>query len=199
MSGPRLLAIISGVVFAMCVLIVVSVDPGQAAAATAVRWTARTSLVLFAGAYVARPLVQLWPHPFSKWLLKYRKWLGLGFAASHLAHLEGLIALAAANPDAFWAARGAGNLVGVTTYVALALMTITSSERIKRQMAPRTWKRLHLTGLHLAWFTFTAANVRGLRESAGYLVPVLLLLGIAGARAAAFVKHHRSVGARAVQ
>ena len=77
MTGPRLLAYASVAIAIMCVLIVLTVEPGQAAAATAVRWTARTSLVFFAAAYVARPLVQLWPHPEAKWLLEHRKWLGL--------------------------------------------------------------------------------------------------------------------------
>ena len=112
-------------------------------------------------------------------------------ASSHLAHLEALIALCASNPDAFWAARGPGNLIGATTYAALFAMAITSSERIKKQMAPRRWKQLHLAGIHLAWFTFVGANLRGLSASAGYVLPTLLLFGIAGIRLAAFVRDRR--------
>src|SRR5688572_7588831 len=90
-SGPRLVVAVSAAIGLMCAVLALTVSPQPAAAGAVIRWTARTSLVLFALAYVARPLVQLRPTPFPKALLARRKWLGLSFAASHGFHLAGIV------------------------------------------------------------------------------------------------------------
>jgi hypothetical protein len=54
-TGPRLLALIAAAIAAMTIGILTVVSPLPDAAHALVRWTARTSLVLFSLAYVARP------------------------------------------------------------------------------------------------------------------------------------------------
>ena len=59
--GPRLLAMIALAIAALVTTIVLTSDDGLVAtAARVVRWTARSSILLFALAYVARPAYQLW-------------------------------------------------------------------------------------------------------------------------------------------
>src|SRR6187401_1031870 len=101
MSGPRLLTLISIAIALMCGAIVAALGPGPDAAHAVVRWTARTSFALFALAYVARPALELWRSNVTRAILARRKWIGLGFAASHLAHLFGIIAIAWPDPAAF--------------------------------------------------------------------------------------------------
>src|SRR5689334_16347631 len=90
MTGPRLLFVIAMAIATMCAGLALATHDAH----YIIRWTARTSLVLFALAYVARPATQLWPSAVTKRLLRERKWIGDGFAVSHLAHLAGIVALA---------------------------------------------------------------------------------------------------------
>ncbi len=187
MKGPRLYAVITLAIAAMCALIVALADP---AAPPVVRWTARTSLALFALVYVARPATQLWPHPLTRGLLARRTWLGLAFATSHAFHLAGIIGLGWPDVGAFFAARPP-NPLGVASFVLLAAMSITSNDRVKRAMSRRTWKALHLTGIHVAWIVFAGTYARNLRATPGYAAPLALLLALAALRAAAWLRHRR--------
>ena len=116
----------------------------------AARWTARVGFPLLIAAYVARPLVQLWPSHWTKGMLARRKWLGLGFAASHTVHLVALV----------MALRVAGQGIALPTlvggggaYVMLYLMALTSNPAAMKAMG-RWWKVLHRIGIHWLWFVF---------------------------------------------
>jgi hypothetical protein len=191
LTGPRLLSLIALAVGAMWIALAVTTSPAEAAARATIRWTGRTSLVLFALVYVARPLVQLWPSPAAKALLARRKWLGLGFATSHGLHLIGIVWLASLDLDAFLRARGVDSLVSTVTFVAIGVMTVTSIEPVKRAMAARTWRRLHGTGLQLAWLVFMASYAPVVTADPLYAVATALLAGIAAVRIAAWLRQRR--------
>src|SRR5215471_11656673 len=57
------------------------------------RITARTTFLLFAGAFTADALFALWPTKLAEWLVPNRDRFILGFAASHTVHLGAIIAL----------------------------------------------------------------------------------------------------------
>jgi len=191
MSGPRLLGLISIAIAVMCAVIVASIGPGPEAAHAVVRWTARTSFVLFALTYVARPTRMLWPSPVTKAILARRKWIGLGFAVSHLAHLVGIIAIALPDAGAFLRSQQPTIAVAVASYIALFAMAITSIEAVRRRMSRGAWNGLHKVGIHLAWIPF-AFTYLGLAISApGYIVPAVVVVVIAVVRAAAFVRSRR--------
>lgn len=183
MNGLRLLGAIVVIVGAMCAALLVLADP---AAPLIVRWTARTSLVLFALVYLARPAVQLWPSPVTRGLLARRKWLGLGFAASHAYHFAGIIGLGWPDVGGFFS-RTPPNPLGVASYVALAMMTVTSFDRVRRAMSRRWWRGLHLAGIHLAWVVFLGSYAKRLDREPLYVIPMVLLLAIATVRGAAWV------------
>jgi DMSO/TMAO reductase YedYZ heme-binding membrane subunit len=193
-SGPRLLALIAIAVGAMCAAIVNAVSPAEDAAGAMIRWTARTSLVLFALVYVARPLVQLRPAPATKALLARRKWIGLGFATSHGFHLAGILWLASHDFGAFVRGQEPTILVAVATFVALGMMTVTSIESVKRATPARTWRGLHWTGLQLAWLAFAATYAGAIAVHPLYAVPAAILLGAAAIRIAAWVRKRRRRG-----
>lgn len=190
-KGMRLLAAIAATIGAMCVVLYFAFGGGPAAAHAIVRWTARTSLVLFALAYVARPLVQLRPTRTARDVLAYRKWIGLGFATSHGYHLAGIVAIAWPDPGAFIRAQEPAIVIAVVTFIFLGAMAVTSHERIKKAMPPKTWKRLHRTGMHLAWVSFTGTYVPAVAASPFYAIPAAVLLGIAGVRLAAYLRGRR--------
>ena len=51
-----------------------------------IRFTARTSLVLFCLAFAGAALARMWPNAWTRWLRRNRRYLGVSFAASHAIH-----------------------------------------------------------------------------------------------------------------
>jgi len=187
--GPRLLLVLAIAIAALTLAIMILPLPLDERAHLLVRWTARTSLVMFVLAYAARPLVQLRPRwRAAKWLLAERKWIGLGFATSHLAHLFGILMLALPDFGAFVRAQDPSIIVAAVTFVLLFAMAITSVESIKRRMPARAWKWLHRTGMHFAWLAFTATYAGLIGVNPVFAIPTIVLLAIAGVRAAALVR-----------
>jgi sulfoxide reductase heme-binding subunit YedZ len=190
--GPRLLTGIAIAIGAMSIAIMLVPEPFDVRAHALVRWTARTSLVMFVLAFVARPLVQLRPKwRIGKWLLAERKWLGLGFAVSHLAHFIGILMLALPDFGAFVRQQNPTILIAALTFVLLFAMAITSIETIKRRIPARAWKRLHRTGMYFAWLAFTATYAGLIAVHPLFALPTLVLLAIASVRIAAFVRGMR--------
>jgi sulfoxide reductase heme-binding subunit YedZ len=185
-TGRRLLALITLALSAMCGALVLIAPTDADAAHLVIRWTARTSFVMFALAYVARPACQLWPSPRTKTLLAYRKWVGLGFAVSHLFHLAGIIALAWPDPAAFVRTQNPVVVVAVLTFIAVFAMALTSINAIRKRMRPMTWRRLHQFGIHLAWVPFFSTYALAIGSSIMFAVPTLVLLLIALIRFAAW-------------
>lgn len=190
-KGMRLLGAITLVLAVMCLALYIAFGRGADAAHAVTRWTARTSLVLFTLAYVSRPLVQLRPTRINRDLLAYRKWLGLGFAASHAFHLAGIIGIMWPAPGAFVRSQEPTTLVALITFALLGAMAITSIDRVKKAMPPKAWKRLHRTGMHFSWVSFTATYAAAIAASPFYIAPTLVLISIAAIRAAAWLRARR--------
>jgi methionine sulfoxide reductase heme-binding subunit len=182
LSGPRLLAVIAAVVAVMCVMLAITTGSPS----VVIRWTARTSLVLFAMAYIARPATQLWPNRQTKWLLRERTWLGNGFAASHLAHLLAILVLASGNWSAFVASQSVTILFALVAYVVLFTMSVTSIRRIRKAMPREVWLRLHATGMHMMWIVFASTYFARIASGPIWIAPSLLLLALVGVRVAAW-------------
>ncbi len=157
-----------------------------------IRWTARSSLVFFALAYVARPATQLWPRPWTKRLLRERKWIGDGFAVSHLAHLLAIIWLASRDWSAFLAAQSPTIVVATLMFVLLFAMAITSIDSVRKAMPRRAWVALHRTGMHLAFIVFASSYAGRLALGPIWLVPNAILVAIAAVRATAWLRSRAS-------
>ena len=196
LTGPRLLGAFALGLTVMVLALALAVSPGPAAARAVIVWTARTSLALFALAYVARPLVQLRPSPPTKALLARRKWLGLGFAVSHGYHLVGILWYASADLGAFVRSQEPTVLVALATFVAIGAMAVTSVEAVRRAMPARAWRRLHATGMHLAWLSFAFTYVFAIAASPLYALPSAILLAIGAVRLAAWLRARRHAAAR---
>ncbi|MEO8699624.1 MAG: ferric reductase-like transmembrane domain-containing protein [Kofleriaceae bacterium] len=198
MRGSRLLLEIVASLVAMIAWIVVTSEASQfETASLVVRWTARTSLVMFVLAYVARPAVQLWRNPFTKHLLAERKWIGLGFAASHAFHLGGIVVLASPDFAGFLRAQPPTNAIAALTFLLVFAMAFTSIDSVKQRMSARAWKLLHRTGMHFAWLSFTATYTAGIAEKPWFAGPAAVLWAIAAIRVAAWVRMRRRVPATA--
>src|SRR6202020_3114754 len=69
-----------------------------------IRFTARTSLLLFCLAFSAAALARLWPNSWTKWQRRNRRYLGVSFATSHGIHAAAIICFAAMAPADYMAA-----------------------------------------------------------------------------------------------
>ena len=133
---------------------------------------------------------------WSKWLLAQRKWLGLGFAASHTYHLAGILGIGWPDVGGFFA-QTPPNPLGVASYVFLTAMSVTSIDRVRRAMSRRWWNGIHLVGVHLAWIVFAGSYAKRLGGAPLNVIPMGFLVLIAGVRAAAWVRQWQRKRARA--
>ncbi|OHT93745.1 hypothetical protein BKG61_20145 [Mycobacterium syngnathidarum] len=130
-----------------------------------IRITARTSAILFLLAFTASSLYQLWPNTTTKWIRRNRRYLGVGFAGSHLVHAGFIVTTIVLNAQRFQTRVVDPTPHGVfvldfIAYGFIIAMTITSFDRISKRMQYSTWKRLHLIGSYVIWFTFFIAYWR---------------------------------------
>ena len=104
-------------------------------------------------AFVARPLVQLNPGSFSKWLLRNRRYLGLSFAAGFAGQAVFIAVLLALYPDYYWQQlhNTADLVLRMLSYLLLLALTITSFYPVRRAMRPNSWRALHLVGTWYFW------------------------------------------------
>lgn len=136
----------------------------------AARWTARAGLPLFLLTYAASSLARLWPHDWTRRLLRQRRWWGLGFAACHFVHLAALVMALQLNGED----RPLGALLaGALAYGVLALMALTSNNAAMRALG-RNWQRLHRFGIHYLWLIYALAYAVRVVD------PATQLEGIAG-------------------
>src|SRR5215216_2736612 len=82
-GGARLVAAAAAALVVGCALTLTLFGTDEAGTRAVVRFTARTSALLFSGAFAASAINRLWPGPPARWLLRNRRYLGLSFAVSH--------------------------------------------------------------------------------------------------------------------
>jgi hypothetical protein len=173
-------------IVAMVGAILALAGTGEHGVRMVIRATARSSVVLFVAAYVARPLRRVWRTPTSAWLLANRRQLGVSFAVSHAAHLLALVALFDWSVRRLVTESDAVTVVfGGIAYVFIALMAATSFDRTAAWLGPRRWKLLHGVGVHWIFAIFLLNFVGSAFVSAWYwpfaaLVLAALALRIAG-------------------
>jgi DMSO/TMAO reductase YedYZ heme-binding membrane subunit len=138
---------------------------------SAIRATARSSFMLFLVAFTASAFAVLVPTPFSKALVRERRFIGLAFAFSHFIHAVLIYAYGQLN-TVFWPARTViDNIPGTTGYVFILLMALTSFKGPARLLGPKAWKALHLTGLWVIVAVFAFSNFKRIPMSAWYVLP----------------------------
>jgi sulfoxide reductase heme-binding subunit YedZ len=157
-----------------------SVEGTQAA----IRFTARTSFVLFCLAFSASAVHRLWPGAWSRWQVANRRHLGVSFAASHAVHAAAIATFASLDPVQFQASTGLGMFVlGGLAYVFIALMVMTSFDATAAWLGPRVWRRLHWAGSYYICISFLVGFGKRIPLDAAYAVPVVILLAIVVLRA----------------
>ncbi len=144
-----------------------------------IRATARTSLVLFLAAFAASASAARWPGPFTRWLRRNRRQLGLGFAMSHFIHAFAIIALWKTNPAIFWALTNPKSIVtGGIAYLFIALLAAASFDRMVKTIGPKVWARVHGCGVWIVALSFIFTNGKRIPVSGWYALPVALVVAV---------------------
>ena len=138
----------------------------------AIRFTARSSCILFLLAFCASSLHRIKKTPFSNWLLSNRRYLGLSMAVSHGFHAIAIAGVAILTTENMVR----DNLDANLGYVFIVLMTITSFKRPAVMLGRRNWRILHTVGMYYLWLSFTVAFSMRLNESRSIYTPFVLAL-----------------------
>ena len=163
-------AIAATVVISYAYLSAAGVDDGTVRAT--LRWSARAAYLALLLAFVARPLQQLFKTPFTTWLLRHRRLIGVAFAGIHTAHL-GLIYYRAHTNEEFVVSPTA-NHFGVLVYVVILVMFATSFDATTKLLGRRNWKILHKVGLFGLFVAFVDAVLPKTLDYRAEAVPYFL-------------------------
>ncbi|QQQ03366.1 ferric reductase-like transmembrane domain-containing protein [Lysobacter enzymogenes] len=182
-SGWPLLGVIAIAVLAMTGLTIAAQAELVDGVHSAVRATARSSFALFLLAFTASAFAVLLPGTASAALLRERRYVGLGFAFSHLVHAVLIYAYGRLAPE-FWPSRtGLANVPGTIGYAFLLAMTITSFKPVARRMSATAWKRLHTAGMWVLAAVFALSYFKRIPMNPAYALPFALLTAAIAIRA----------------
>ncbi|WP_374525116.1 hypothetical protein [Sphingopyxis sp.] len=184
-EDERLLFVLIAALLAMSAIIVAVAGTGIDGTRMLIRATARSSLLLFLAAFTASSLVRLRPAPTTRWMIRNRRWLGLGFAFSHLLHLIAILWLFGAYGGQTPAPPMRTIIGGGIAYVFILLLAATSWNGAVRALGTQNWHRLHWMGVWYIWLIFMVSYGGRAANDAFYLPPALLLVGSATLRFAA--------------
>src|SRR5450755_2166358 len=100
-EGWRLFAVLTLTLIALSVWIAAMRQFEVDGVRMVIRFTARTSLLLFCLAFSAAALARLWPNAWTRWQRRNRRYLGVTFAASHGIHAIAIVCFAVMSPPLF--------------------------------------------------------------------------------------------------
>jgi methionine sulfoxide reductase heme-binding subunit len=176
LDGWRLFWVATILLCAMAGILLATEGVGTDGYRLIIRATARTSLIFFLGAFIASTMVRLAPGPFSSWLKRNRRYLGLSFAMSHFIHLCAILALATFDPATFATLSTKASIIaGSTGYIAIALLTATSFDRLVSWLGVNLWQKIHTAGSWFIWVSFVFTNGKRIPVSLWYALPVAVL------------------------
>jgi len=181
-EGWRLLAVLSLILVALSLWIASMRQFEVEGVRMVIRFTARSSLLLFCLAFSAGALARLWPNAWTRWQRRNRRYLGLSFAASHAIHAVAIIAFAKMDPAGFAEATSAASYIfGGIGYAVIIAMSASSFDRTAALLGPQAWRVLHLTGGYYLWFQFMVSfgkRVPAMPLYAAFLLPLLAVLAL---------------------
>lgn len=148
-----------------------------------IRFTARTSAVLFLLVFTASAAARVIPSSFTRWQRANRRYLGLSFAFSHFVHAIVIVAFASKGPEQYaHAVTPDMVIVGSIGYALIILMAATSFKATAAMIGAKAWSVLHNIGVHWLWLQFVVAF--GVRAKAGgllywsFIAVFMLVLGL---------------------
>jgi DMSO/TMAO reductase YedYZ heme-binding membrane subunit len=193
--GAIFIALISTLIFATVLLTVSLIADPEQAWRSAIRLTARTSAVLFLMAFSASAVATLWPGRFTSWLVDYRRYLGLSFAASHAIHAYAIWNLTKVSDALSHQILQYDKIIPQEiAYLFIFALAATSSNKAQKMLGMRWWNRLHLIGTHYLWLVFLIAFLKHTSDHPEDWVGVILVFAAMVIRIAARRQHRAAQG-----
>jgi methionine sulfoxide reductase heme-binding subunit len=159
-----------------------------------IRFTARTSLLLFCLAFGAGALARLWPNAWTRWQRRNRRTLGVSFAASHAIHAVAIVCFAVMSPPLFREATSAASFIfGGIGYAFIIAMTATSFDRSAEAIGPRAWRILHLSGGYYLLLQFMVSFGKRIPDMPLYALFLIPLFAVFALRMIAMSSRARPV------
>jgi sulfoxide reductase heme-binding subunit YedZ len=179
-NGPRLAATLTIIMLLLCAWIAAMRQFEVEGVRMVIRFTARSSLLLFCLAFAASSLARLWPAGGTRWLLRNRGYIGLSFVASHLIHAVAIACFAAMAPPLFKEATSPASFIfGGVGYAFIIAMAATSFDRSAAAIGTRAWKILHTSGIYYLWFQFMVSFGMRIPQMPNYiwfLAPLIIAM-----------------------
>jgi len=128
---------------------------GSDGARAAIRFSARTSSILFLLAFSASALFWFWPNRITRWIRSNRRYLGVSFAGSHSVHALAIASYVLLDPVKFNRAVSTTALIKDDIgFIFIILMAATSFDRTAAFIGPTAWRWLHGVGVYVIWLVF---------------------------------------------
>jgi sulfoxide reductase heme-binding subunit YedZ len=192
-QGWPLVGAAASVVFLSVALVVLTSANPVEAARSAIRITARFSIVLFLLAFTASAVWRFWPNAWTSWQRRNRRYFGVSFAVSHFTHLAAIAALRRVAPEELAADANAITWIfGGLAYVFIAAMTLTSFDRTAQMLGPRAWSLLHTAGSYYIWLIFANSYIARAVQMPEYVPIAILVVSALVLRIAARVSRSRA-------
>jgi methionine sulfoxide reductase heme-binding subunit len=177
LQGWPLVAAVAALLTMMAVGAVLANPDVVAGIRSVIRWTARTSLLLFLLTFTASAAWRRWPGDWTRWQLVNRRYLGVSFAVSHGLHLVAILAFAHLAPMEFdLASNPQTRFVGEIGYAFVFAMTATSFDATAARLGRRAWKVLHRTGAWYLWLVFLLSYVSRAVQNPHYWIGAAAVL-----------------------
>lgn len=126
-----------------------------------IRIGARMSFVLFLLIFTGSSLHALVANAGTRWLLAHRRHLGFALAVVHFSVGAVLVAFATGYRGEFYEVTyPLQRIGGAFGYLALAVLVVTSWQRIRRRITPELWLRIHTVGIWFLFINFTVSYLR---------------------------------------
>ena len=118
------------------------------------RYSANLSFLYLFAAFSASALNLRFKNQTTKFLLRNRRYFGLGFALAHSFHLAALIYFFSSTNDEPSMVSIIGGGLG---YLLMFAMAITSTDKMIRRLGNKNWRLLHTIGINylIGAFLFT--------------------------------------------
>lgn len=126
------------------------------------RISARVAIGLFLLAFLASTFVKIKSTGFTKWALKNRRYIGVGFAIIHTIHLGFIFARHFIYEPTLLTTEIGSRIFAGIAYLFIFFMTLTSFNSISKKMKRKTWSLLHSVGGYYIWFIFFMSYVKRL-------------------------------------
>ena len=186
MKKTQLVYGFAGALFVICIVPIIVTGNSEPALRWAIARSVDMAIPCFIAAFSARPLLKFWPNRFTRWLMRNRRYLGIGWGIGFLLHGALLLLLARTYPEPFLSGTTPEAINhGILAFSVTALMLMTSNNWSVRTLGSKLWSFIHTLGGYFLLLTLLGALLTNLDRfwlwPYGVLTVGLILLRIAAA------------------